>query len=278
MPEGDTIFRAADTLTRAIGGKIVRRARSSLSALAGAESLAGHRIERVEASGKHLIIAFDDGRVIHSHMRMTGSWHIYRPGEAWLKPERMARIVLETDDFVAVCFNAPVVELLRAGAGASGAPHPSVRHLGPDLLKDNFDGIEARRRLQALAPAPIGDAIMRQTAVAGIGNVYKSEVLFLCRVDPFLSVGALSDEALDRVIEKGRELMGQNLGGGPRTTRRALHGPRVWVYGRSGEPCLVCGTIIRMRRQGLAGRSTYWCPGCQPASSEGPRAPRTTGA
>jgi endonuclease-8 len=323
MPEGDTIYRAAQTLTRAIGGKIIRRARSPLPALAeGAESLAGRSVEAVEAHGKHLLIRFDDGRALHSHMRMTGSWHIYRPGEAWQKPERAARFVIETEDFVAVCFNAPVVDLVRtitkpasssseaspaeaspveaaaspAEAAASPAARPppiapiaidaplrsrmgrslgrasDLERLGPDLLKDDFDKAEAMRRLRGRGDTPIGEAVLDQSAIAGIGNIYKSETLFVCRVSPFASVESLPDETLDRVIETARELMSKNLRPGPRTTRfrTGLGGPgrgsRYWVYKRSGDPCLVCGSPIRMRRQGLSARSTYFCPRCQGAS------------
>lgn len=272
MPEGDTIFRAAQTLGKAIGGKVVLRARSPLPALKDA-ALEGRRIERVEAHGKNLLIHFDDGRSLLTHMRMTGSWHIYRPGERWQKPERAARVVLETHDFVAVCFNAPVVELLREGGARV---HPVLPNLGPDVLKDDFDITEAGRRLRERGATPIGEAILNQRLLAGVGNVYKSEVLFLCRVDPFAPVASLSDEELSRILDEVRELMKQNLDGRPRTTRRALQGPRLWVYGRSGRQCLVCGAMIRMRRQGLAGRSTYWCPTCQPPRAA--RSPHAAGA
>ena len=313
MPEGDTIHRAAHTLSRAIGGKVIRRARSPLPALAkGAESLAGRSIEAVEAHGKHLLIRFDDGRALHSHMRMTGSWHIYRPGEAWQKPARAARFVLETDDFVAVCFNAPVVDLVRTtpppkaaegqapkipAAQDADRPPPvdvplrnrmgrslggaaDLERLGPDLLKDSFDKAEAARRLRARGDTPIGEAVLDQSAIAGIGNIYKSETLFVCRVNPFDPVGAINAETLDRIIETARELMSQNLRPGPRTTRfrTGLGGPgpgrgsRYWVYKKSGDPCLVCGTTIRMRRQGISARSTYFCPRCQGAPP--PKAPK----
>jgi endonuclease-8 len=187
-------------------------------------------------------------------MRMTGSWHIYRPGEAWQKPERAARFVIETDDFVAVCFNAPVVDLVKTTTSLQPQPQtPQEAATTP--------GIDT----------PIGEVVLDQSAIAGIGNIYKSETLFVCRVSPFAAVGSLPDEALDQVIEKARELMSQNLGPGPRTTRfrTGLGGPgagsRYWVYKRSGDPCFVCGSTIRMRRQGLSARSTYFCPRCQGA-------------
>jgi endonuclease-8 len=191
---------------------------------------------------------------------MNGAWHLYRPGERWYKPPSQARAVLETADFVAVCFNAPVVELLAAGGVER---HEGLRRLGPDLLKEDFDPIEARRRLRERGDLAVGDALMAQSALAGIGNVYKSETLFLCRMNPFTRVDELDDETLDRLVAKARELMKRNLEGFPRRTRSALAGPRLWVYDRSGKPCLECGTLIEVRRQGLAGRTTYYCPTCQ---------------
>lgn len=289
MPEGDTIYRAAQTLSKAIGGRLVLRFRSSLPALsAAAPRLEGRRIERVEAHGKNLLIHFDEGTALHTHMRMTGSWHIYRPGERWQKPERAARVVIETDAFVAVCFNAPVVDLIRA---ADMDHHRTLGRLGPDVLKDDFDADLARRRLRARPGVPIAAALLDQEALAGIGNIYKSEALFLCRVDPLLPVSELPDDVLDRLIHTSRDLMSRNLDGHPRATRglpsfRPLQGPRYWVYGRTGKACLQCGALVRARRDitadrippprsgppafaGVAGRTTYWCPACQPPGSKG---------
>jgi endonuclease-8 len=259
MPEGDTLFRAAAVLDKALSGKAVTGWRSPLPGFVEAK-LEGRQITRVEAQGKNLLIHFDDGRAIRTHLRMTGSWHLYRAGERWQRPERQAGVVLEAGELVAVCFNAPVVELLRPGGAAR---HPQLRALGPDLLKDDFDPDEARRRLRARGDQTIGEALMTQSALAGIGNVYKSEVLFLLKTSPFARVDALSDAAIDALVAKAGELMRQNLDGKPRTTRHALTGGRYWVYGRSGAPCHRCHTLIVMRRQGLAGRSTYYCPACQ---------------
>lgn len=259
MPEGDTIFRAAAVLHKALAGKTVTQCTSPLAGFASAK-LEGQGVVSVEAQGKNLLIHFTDGRAVRTHLRMTGSWHLYRKGERWQRPERQSRLALEVGDLVAVCFNAPVVELLRAGGAAR---HPQLRALGPDLLKADFDAEEAKRRLRERGDRPIGDAVMVQAALAGIGNVYKSEVLFLLKIDPFVAVDTLSDAALDSILAKAGELMARNLEGEKRTTRRALDGGRVWVYGRSGMPCYRCRTLIRMRRQGLAGRSTYYCPTCQ---------------
>ena len=260
MPEGDTILRAARALGASLQGKRVTSFESPLPRLSGAD-LAGRRVEAVEARGKNLLVRFDDGRALRTHMRMTGSWHLYRPNERWRKPARLARAVLSTEDAVAVCFNAPVVELLSA---RQLARHESLRRLGPDVLADGFDVAEAVRRI-AGSDRPIGEALVLQSALAGVGNIYKSESLFLCGLDPFAPVAAFDEKDLSRVVAKARDLMSANLDGKPRKTRRTLDGGSYWVYRRSGEPCWRCGAPIRMRRQGDAGRSTYWCPGCQPA-------------
>ena len=138
-----------------------------------------------------------------------------------------------------------------------------IAGLGPDLLSPGFDRAEARRRLRACAELPIGVALLRQSAVAGIGNVYKSEILFLCQTSPHRRVRVLSDEDLDRLLDKAIELLRRNREGYPRVTRSPRRGQNLWVYGRSGRPCAECGRTMRMQRQGLAGRSTYWCPRCQ---------------
>ena len=258
MPEGDTILRAARTLSRALQGGQLLSFRSPLIVA----DLAGRTVERVNARGKHLLIHFDDGRALHSHMRMTGSWHLYRPGERWQKPERLARAVLETKDFVAVCFNAPLVELLSE---AEVARHPALSRLGRDLLRPEFEAAAAAARLRERGSTPIGEALLDQTALAGIGNIYKSETLFVCRVNPFIPVARVSPRDLDRVVAQARSLMSASVEGTSRRTRERPGGPRYWVYRRSGQPCFVCGGPIRMRRQGDAGRSTYWCPRCQAA-------------
>lgn len=261
MPEGDTILRAARALGRCLEGKRLTSFESPLPRLAGAD-LSGRVVQAVEARGKNLLVRFDDGRALLTHMRMTGSWHLYRPKERWQKPARLARAVLGTDDAVAVCFNAPVVELLSA---RQLARHESIRRLGPDVLSEDFDAGEAIRRIAASGERAIGDAILLQSALAGVGNIYKSETLFLCGVDPFLPAASFSENDLARVVAKARDLMSANLDGTPRRTRRTLDGGSYWVYKRSGRPCWRCGSRIRMRRQGTAGRTTYWCPTCQPA-------------
>ncbi len=259
MPEGDTIFRAAQTLQKVLGGQTLTGFRASWPKLRDVE-LVGRRVEKVEPRGKNLLMHFDDGRVLHTHMMMTGSWHIYRHGESWQKPERMALVVLETEKFVAVCFNAPVVELLSP---LQLRRNKNLSSLGPDLLAKDFDLEEALRRLRERRGMEIGEALLAQRVVAGIGNIYKCEALFLCRVNPFAKVAELSDEDLKRLILEAQKWMSANLRGGMRMTRPALMGKRLWVYGRSGEPCFKCGAQIKMKRQGQAMRSTYFCPQCQ---------------
>ncbi len=189
MPEGDTILRAARALGRSLEGKPVTSFSSPLPALTDAD-LAGRRVDAVEARGKNLLIRFDDGRALVTHMRMTGSWHLYEPGQPWKKPARLARAVLATADAVAVCFNAPVVELLSPRQLVRSE---RLRRLGPDVLGPAFDASEAVRRLAALPDTPLGEALLAQSALAGIGNIYKSETLFACRADPFAPVAAFTD-------------------------------------------------------------------------------------
>lgn len=265
MPEGDTILRTAKNLGKAIAGKKLTRVRSAVPAVAAAP-LAGKRIREIEARGKNLLIHLEDGSVVYTHLRMAGTWHIYRPGEQWRKPTRLARLVLETADFVAVCFNAPVVEVLDA---RDVKRHPVLGKLGPDLLTPEFNLGDARRRLRQRETLAVGEALLVQSAVAGIGNVYKSETLFLCGTDPRVRLRQLSDQDLDRILLKAAELMSQNLDGFPRITCDAGGRGRHWVYRRSGRPCRRCGSIIRVTRQGAAGRSTYWCPTCQPETKLG---------
>ena len=292
MPEGDTILRAARTLSLALAGKTVARVASPLPAIADA-GLVGRRVDAVTAHGKNLLVRFDDGRTLHTHMRMTGSWHLYRPGEPWRKSAQGARVVLEvmprdgasqasappsrggkTDadgGFVAVCFSAPVVRLLAADLG-----DVELGRLGPDILAPTFDEAEAHARLRALGACPIGEALLVQSAVAGIGNIYKSESLFAQRLDPWAPVARLEDAALAAVVAEARRLMQRNVVPGQRmrtTTTSHVGGPRYAVYGRSGLPCTTCGARIAMRRQGTALRSTYYCPTCQ-----APRAPEAKGA
>jgi endonuclease-8 len=265
MPEGDTIFRAARSLDHWLRGREVTGARTKVSGLPAAR-LVGQRVEGVEARAKHLLVRFDSGSVLHTHMRMTGSWHVYRAGERWRKPEWQARIALEAGARVAVCFSAPVVELLAAHGERV---HPSLTQLGPDVLVEPLDLTEVRRRASRRpADGPVGELLLDQQVVAGIGNIYRCEALFLCRINPFTPRAALGDDELDVLVTAAATLMRGNLGPGQGFAREFGHGPeRPWVYRRTGRPCHRCRRLIRSAGLGEGARRVYWCEACQPAST-----------
>jgi endonuclease-8 len=265
MPEGDTIFRTAKVLRATLVGRRITAARSQprpgLRRPPDLSRLVGATVTSVESRGKHLLIGFDAGLTLRTHMRMRGEWHRYRKDEPWRRSASLASAVLETADAVAVCFDAPVVELLT---DAGLVRQPSLRGLGPDLLAPEFDADEAVRRLGERESMELGEALLDQRVVAGIGNVYKSEVCFLERVSPWRSVGELGEATLRGLLERARRLLLANAGGGRRdTTGGTVRGGGLWVYRRTGRPCRLCGTIIESRRQGELARTTYWCPSCQ---------------
>jgi endonuclease-8 len=276
MPEGDTIWRAARTMHLALAGRVVTGFETALAQLARANDdapFAGRTIDAVESAGKHLLVRFSGGLVLRTHQRMHGSWHLYRPGERWRKPRSAMRVVLATDAWVAVAFHVPVAELLDPGAVAR---QPDLRALGPDLLDPAFDAEEAVRRMRARGPGePVDEVLLNQRVLAGIGNEFKSEVLFAAGVHPACGVGSLSDEELRRLVEVALRQLRANRGaaggdafawrGGRRTTGRMDPRARLWVYGRGGEPCRRCGAPVAYARRGIHARGTYWCPRCQPA-------------
>jgi endonuclease-8 len=248
MPEGDTIFRAATSLRRALEGARVVTWRSERLG----RGPVGERIEKVEAEGKNLLIRFEKGRTLRTHMMMHGSWHLYREGEKWRMPGHFARVEIHADSgWVAVCFSAPVVEWLKAPL-----------QLGPDAATDGFDEQQALQNVKALQKEMIERALLTQYAIAGVGNVIKCEALFICRENPFTRVEQLDDARLAKLIRKGHELLLANRVHGPRTTRKAMGGSRYWVYRRIRQPCFVCGEAILSRR---TARITYFCPHCQAA-------------
>ena len=269
MPEGNTIYRTATVLRAALLGRTIVAARArpgpGLVHVPRLEGLVGATVTAVESRGKHLLIRFSNRLTLRTHLRMRGSWHRYAPGERWERPVNQASVVLETAQAVAVCFNAPTAELLTDSEMARAE---ALRALGPDLLAPDFDAEEAVRRLRQLGDHEIGEALLEQRAVAGIGNVHKSETLFLERVNPFTPVRRLADETLGALLATARRLLGANLGGGRRvTTGVARPGQSLWVYGRAGRPCRRCGSLVRTARQGDLGRTTYWCERCQPADT-----------
>ena len=291
MPEGDAIFRAARTLHRALAGRTVTRFETvfpHLTRLDHDEPLRGRVVERVESRGKHLLMWFSGGLVLRTHMRMHGSWHLYRPGERWQRPRHDMRIAIGTADFEAIAFNVPVAEFLAA---RDVERQRDLRDLGPDPLSESFDATEAVARITARGDAEVADALLDQRAIAGIGNIYKSETLFVCHVNPFMLVRDLEPEMVARLIATAAKLLRANVadasGGGivtytglrrpltvargvpsrveGRTTGRADPSARLWVYGRGGKPCRRCGTPISRKKQGPNARSTYWCERCQPS-------------
>jgi endonuclease-8 len=273
MPEGDSIFRAARTLNQALAGRIVTRFESVFPQLTRVDvdaPLGGRTIERVTSRGKHLLIWFSGDLVLRTHMRMNGSWHIYRRGERWQRPRHEMRIVIGTDTFEAIAFSVPVAEF-----SSTSALERELGDVGPDPLADVFDPGEALRRLRERGEMEIADALLDQGAMAGIGNIYKSEVLFMGGVSPFARVADLPDATLEALIAIVVKLMRANVAEGTgagivtytgfrRTTGRADPAARLWVYGRGGKPCRRCGTPIRRVKQGPNARSTYWCEKCQP--------------
>jgi endonuclease-8 len=273
MPEGDTIFRAARTLHRALAGKQVEHFESMLPSLNRIHEDApptGRTLERVTAKGKHLLMEFYGGLVLRTHRRMNGSWHIYKRGERWQRARRDMRIVVATADYEAVGFNIPVAEFLTL---REVDRHDELRKLGPDVLSDTFDSTQAAARIRERPSMTIAEALLNQRVIAGLGNVYKSEVLFMCGVNPFAAVRDVGDADLASLVDTARRVMTANVADGlapmttytgyRRTTRRADPKERLWVYGRARLPCRRCGTPIRVRKQGLDARLTYWCPDCQ---------------
>lgn len=264
MPEGDTIHRAATRLRAVLSGQTVNQAESSWLG-AAATSLPGRTFKAIEARGKHLLMVLDDERVIHSHMGMTGSWHIYRPAESWQKPAHRSALSIECDAVCVVCFTPKLLEILTSTALRR---HDYLGRLGPDLLAGPLSDSEMLARFRQANQLPIGEAVMNQTIVAGIGNVYKSEVLYCLRLHPLERVGDLRDEQLLEIAHTASEMMAKNLSGRPRTTRYTLDGGRFHAYGRGGEPCYTCGGAICVVRQGDLGRTTYFCSHCQPKMKE----------
>lgn len=275
MPEGDTIHRAARTLHRALAGKPVVRFETALAHLAREDRdgpVAGRSVEAVRAVGKHLLIELSGGLVLRTHLRMNGSWHLYRPGERWRRPAAAMRVLLDVGDLLAIGFDLPVAEWIRA---ADLPRSPALARLGPDLLAPAFDADEAVRRLRARPQVEIGEALLDQSVVAGVGNVFKSEILFAAGVHPGRPVASLPEEALRELLRVARRLLLLNAPadepgrpstwrGGRRTTRSADPARALWVYGRGGEPCRRCGAAIAFARQGPHARVTYLCPRCQP--------------
>jgi endonuclease-8 len=288
MPEGDTIFRAAQALNRALAGRVVTGFETALAKLASANDdtpLAGRTVERVESRGKWCLIFFSGDLILLTHMLMSGSWHIYRTGERWQAPRSAMRVVVTCGDVQAVGFNIPVAEFHTARSLERSATVPK---LGVDVLGGSYSVDAGAKALIEYArshpEAEIANVLLNQRVIAGLGNVYKSEVAFAAGVHPFREMRTLTNRELERLAEAAQCFMKANVRGGKgdgivtysgnrRTTRAMDRSDRLWVYGRRGQECRRCGATIEMRRQGTGARSTFWCPSCQPwIAAEGQRA------
>ncbi|HKC19918.1 MAG TPA: DNA-formamidopyrimidine glycosylase family protein [Candidatus Dormibacteraeota bacterium] len=250
MPEGDTIFRTAERLRDALQGKRVIGARPD-----SLRRLTGTTVSDVKPVGKHLMIRFDNGLALHTHMRMRGVWQVFPRGQQARRPDWQLKALLETEDLVAACFSAPVVELIRDESAHVG-------HLGPDILSADWAVDEVVKRARKLSDRTIGEVLLDQRVTAGIGNVYRCEALWARKVNPFRSASALTDEELAAVFIAARDAMRANLDGGVR--RRFPGYGRGAVHGRAGRPCPRCGTPVKVRALGEHARLVYWCPACQP--------------
>ncbi|MET7937453.1 DNA-formamidopyrimidine glycosylase family protein [Streptomyces sp. NPDC005322] len=260
MPEGDTVWQAAQRLHGALAGSLLTGCDLRVPRLATAD-LTGRRVIEVVSRGKHLLTRVEGGLTLHSHLRMDGAWQVYGPGERWRGgPRHQIRAILATAERTAVGYRLPVLELLR-----TTDEDRVVGHLGPDLLGPDWDPDEALRRLLADPSRTLGEALLDQRNLAGIGNVFKSEMCFVLRLSPWLPIGQVPSP--ERLVTLAKELLEANRKGPGRvTTGQSRPGHRLWVYGRPGRPCPRCRTPVRVADQGRAGqeRTTFWCPSCQP--------------
>ena len=275
MPEGDTIFRAARALHRALAGQTVTGFETVLPKLSRVEfdtPITGRTVIGVNATGKWMSMNFSGGLTLLTHMLMSGSWHIYRPGEAWQRPLIAMRIVVKTEKLWAVAFSVPIAEFHTAD---SLRRRQGFRSLGQDVLSADFNAADAVQHLGVHGHLTVGEALLSQSIMAGLGNVFKSEVCFASGVNPFRLVGELTTGELTCLVETARKFLLANVAptsgaqittytGMRRTTGRANSEERLWVYGRRGEPCRNCGTPIESRKQGEDARTSFWCPQCQP--------------
>jgi endonuclease-8 len=279
MPEGDTIYRTARALQRAIGGKVVTGFETGLAKLARVDDdspLVGRVVERVESRGKWCLICFSGDLILVTHMLMSGSWHLYRTGERWQMGRNQMRVVIRTADWEAVAFDVQVAEFQTARSLERSSQVPK---LGPDILSKDFTVEGGVERLVAYArenpDAEVADVLLNQHVLAGLGNVYKSEVAFAAGVNPFRTMRTITAREIEAMVDFAHRYMKANVldgkgdgivtyAGNRRTTHAMDREERLWVYRRRGEECRRCGAIVMTRKQGTQARSTYWCPECQP--------------
>jgi endonuclease-8 len=260
VPEGDTVWLAARRLNAALSGQVLTATDFRVPQLATTD-LSGHRIKKMVSRGKHLLTRIEPSMTLHTHFKMDGSWHLYRPHDRWRGgPAWQVRVVLATHGWRAVGYRLPVVDLLP-----TAEEDRVVGHLGPDLLGPDWDAAEAVRRLSSRPEQAIGEALLDQRNLAGIGNLYKAEVLFIRGVNPWTPVGKVAD--LPGIVELARQLMWANRERPAQvTTSDARRGRQHWVFERAGEPCRRCSERLVRAEQGQPpfSRLTYWCPSCQP--------------
>jgi len=275
VPEGDTIFRAARTLHRALAGQTVTGFESVLPKLERVEidsPITGRTIEKVEAIGKWTLIYFSGDLILLTHMLMSGSWHIYRPGEKWHRRRDDMRVIIRTEKILAAAFKVPIAEFHTAD---SLRRRRVFNQIGPSVLATEYNDAEILQRLRSRPESTVGEALLAQSLISGIGNVFKSEICFACAVNPFRTVATLSITELSSLVSTARKFLLANVtstsgdqivtySGPRRTTGRSDRKENLWVYARRGEPCRRCGTAIESRKQGLDARITFWCPMCQP--------------
>jgi endonuclease-8 len=257
MPEGDTIHYAANRIRPVLEGKVpneILTPQQRHDSDRWPQRLAGRAVRQVQAHGKHLFLRFEDDLTLHSHLRMTGAWGVYRAGERWKRAPRRAWLVIRAAGREVVEFDGPVLELMSESRTRFDQ---RLVALGPDILGDDFDERAFLRRLREDDPTrPIGDALLDQRTLAGIGNLWKAEACFGAGIDPWRQAGQVDDEETLAVVGFARERMVQSAREGFQARPRA-------VYKRAGLPCPRCGTQIRQRGQGDDNRLTFWCPGCQ---------------
>ncbi|AVV40146.1 Fpg/Nei family DNA glycosylase [Streptomyces sp. ID05-04B] len=271
MPEGDTVWQAARRLNEALAGKVLTCSDLRVPKFATAD-LTGRAVLGVTARGKHLLTRVEGGLTLHSHLRMDGSWKVYTNGQRWTGgPEHQIRAVLGTHDRTAVGYRLPVLELLR-----TGEEQRAVGHLGPDLLGPDWDPEQALANLLTDPARALGEALLDQRNLAGIGNVFKSELCFLLGATPWLPVGTLPADRAAKLPALAKKLLEANRDRPNRNTT-GRRGQDLFVYGRAFRPCLRCGTPIRVADQGDGSRErpTYWCPVCQTGPVPAPASPPT---
>lgn len=257
MPEGDTVYRSAKNLNAALAGELLTRCDIRVPAFATVD-LTGETVDEVVPRGKHLLMRVGE-YTLHSHLKMEGSWHLYRPGSSWFRPAFLARAILETADIQAVGFSLGLFEVIRRDA-----EDDAVGYLGPDLLGPDWDAAQALANLLSNPDREVGLALLDQRNLAGLGNVYRAELCFLRGVLPTRPFGEVADP--EKLVELAWRLIDANKDRSERTTTGQLNRERTWVYGRGGKPCRRCGAAILRGELGdtaLELRTTFWCPNCQ---------------